>query len=351
MIINGLNYSQNELTSLIAEKLSFPQLPEWEYELYTFIKEWLSPSDFIEAQTSGSTGAPQIIRLPKTTMQQSAGRTIEYFGLKAGNRILLSLPCRFIAGKMMVVRAIIGQMDLITVDPSTDFELLMNDTFDFGSMVSNQVFKLLECHSGREKLENIHNLLIGGSAIPANLEVQISQLSSRVVSTYGMTETASHIAIRELSGEKRSDIYHCLPGISVSTGENDCLQIHIPEWTASLQTKDIAEIISPSSFRILGRVDDVIISGGIKYWPDRIEKKLESVIPGRFVISSVSDEMLGEKLVLVIEGEYIDTELIQQKSEELLPSFERPKAICFLDKFPETPNGKLKRNEIKAAIK
>lgn len=349
--INGLNYSDNELTLLIAERLSQPQLPEWERELYTFLKEWFSPSDFIEAQTSGSTGTPQIIRLPKTTMQQSARRTIEYFRLQAGNRILLSLPCRFIAGKMMVVRAIIGQMDLITVDPSTDFELLRNNTFDFGAMVSNQVFKLLESVSGKEMLENIRNLLIGGSAIPANLEAQISQLKSRVVSTYGMTETASHIAIRELSGEKRSDIYYCLPGISVSIGENDCLQIHVAEWNEPLQTNDIAEILSPASFRILGRADDVIISGGIKYRPEMIEKKLKSAIPGRFVISSIPDEMLGEKVVLVIEGEPADIEINQQKLAKLLSPFERPKAIYFIDKFPETQNGKLKRNEIKGTIK
>ena len=348
MRINGQDYSGHELNLLIAEKLSISQLPEWERELYTFLKEWYSPSDFIEVKTSGSTGTPQTIRLPKTTMQQSACRTIEYFGLQTGNRILLSLPCRFIAGKMMVVRAIIGQMDLITVDPSTDFELLRNNTFDFGSMVSNQVFKLLESSSGKEKLENISNLLIGGSSIPANLEAQISQLGSRVVSTYGMTETASHIAIRELSVENRSDIYHCLPGISVSTGENDCLQIHVAERIEPLQTKDIAEIISPTGFRILGRVDDVIISGGIKYWPEKIEKKLESAMPGRFVISSVPDEKLGEKLVLVIEGgEPADIETIQQKSAELLPHFERPKAIYFMAKFPETQNGKLKRNKIK----
>ncbi len=351
MRINGQDYSDHELNLLIAEKLSLPQLPEWERELYTFLKEWVSPSDFIEARTSGSTGTPQTIRLPKTTMLQSARRTIEYFGLQAGNRILLSLPCRFIAGKMMVVRAIIGQMNLITVDPSTDFELLRNNTFDFGSMVSNQVFKLLESSSGKEKLENISNLLIGGSSIPANLEVQISQLKSRVVSTYGMTETASHIAIRELSGENRSDIYHCLPGISVSTGENDCLQIHVAERIEPLQTKDIAELLSSTSFRILGRVDDVIISGGIKYWPEKIEKKLESAIPERFVISSVPDEKLGEKLVLVIEGEPVDIEIIQQKSAELLPPFERPKAIYFMAKFPETQNGKLKRNKIKEIIK
>lgn len=351
MKINGQDYTTDELTMLIAERLSLPQLPEWERELYTFLKEWFTPSDFIEAQTSGSTGKPQNIRLPKTTMKRSASRTIEFFGLQAGNRILLSLPCRFIAGKMMVLRAIIGRMDLRTVHPSSDFDLLTDENFDFGAMVPNQVFKLLESPSGKARLENIRNLLIGGSAIPANLEAQISQLKSRVVSTYGMTETASHIAIRELSGEKRSDVYHCLSGISVTAGENECLQIHIAESKEPLQTKDIAEILSSTSFRILGRVDDVIISGGIKYWPEKIEKTLQSAIHGRFVISSLPDEKLGEKLVLVIEGEPTDSEIILQKSAEILAPFERPKAIYFICKFPETPNGKLKRNDIKETIK
>lgn len=349
--LNGQYYSEDELTSLISEKLSLPHLQEWERELFSFLQVWFSPSDFIEAQTSGSTGEPQTILLPKTTMQQSARRTIEFFGLQAGNRILLSLPCRFIAGKMMVVRAIIGQMDLITVDPSTDFDLLINETFDFGAMVPNQVFKLLESPTGKEKIENIRNLLIGGSSVPANLELQISQLTNRVVSTYGMTETASHIAIRELSGGKRSDIYHCLQGISITTGPNDCLQIRDYEFTDPLQTKDIAEILSPTSFRILGRIDDVIISGGIKYWPEKIEKALLSAIQGRFVISSLPDEKLGEKLVLVIEGESTDIEVINGKLAEILPSFERPRAIYFLGKFPETPNWKLKRHEIAMTIK
>lgn len=349
--INGQDYSTDGLSLLIAERLSVPQLSEWELELYTFLKEWFSPSDFIEAKTSGSTGKPHIISLPKTTMQLSASRTIAFFGLQPGNRILLSLPCRFIAGKMMVVRAIIGQMELITVDPSTDFDILINNTFDFGAMVTNQVFKLLECPSGKARLENIRNLLIGGSAIPASLEAQISQLKSRIVSTYGMTETASHIAIRELSGENQSDVYHCLSGISVTAGENDCLQIHVIESKEPFRTNDIAEILSPSSFRILGRVDDVIISGGIKYWPETIEKKLEPAIHGRFIISSLPDEKLGEKLVLVIEGEPTDIELIQHKSTELLSPYERPKAVYFMDNFPETRNGKLKRNQIKENIK
>ncbi|MDP2115381.1 MAG: AMP-binding protein [Bacteroidota bacterium] len=350
IILNGVKLSPSEISRLHFEKSAEPSAPEWEKELFLFLNEWFSDSDFILAQTSGSTGEPKPIELPKSVMIKSAERTIEYFGLQKGDRLLLSLPCQYIAGKMMVVRAIVGQMDLFTGDPSGDFDILKNEIFDFGAMVPNQVFKMLEKTSGKKKLENIRNLLIGSSSIPESLETKISLLKSRVVLTYGMTETASHIAIRELSGENRSDIYNCLPGISVNTSKNDCLQIHVPELAGPLQTKDIAEIISSTSFRILGRVDDVIISGGMKHFPETIEKKLETAISGRFVISSLPDEKLNERLVLVIEGKQTDIESINQTLKKLLPPFERPKAILFLEKFPETTTGKLKRNGIKRLI-
>ena len=350
IILNGKIISSQEISVLASEITANPSAPEWEKELYLFLNEWFSNSGFILAQTSGSTGEPKQIELLKSVMIKSAERTIEYFKLQKGNRLILSLPCQYIAGKMMAVRAIVGQMDLVTVEPSDDLEILMNETFEFGAMVPNQVFKILESPSGKKKLENIRNLLIGGSSIPPTLETQISRLKSRVVSTYGMTETASHIAIREISGEKRSDTYNCLPGISITTDENDCLQIHVPELYEPLQTNDITEILSPTTFRILGRADDAINSGGIKFFPETIEKKLATVIEGRFVISSLPDEKLGERLVLTIEGKQTDIEPINQTLKKLLPPFERPKAIFFLAKFPETSTGKLKRNEIKGLI-
>lgn len=347
--INGKDYTRKQLLLLINQKLSLSALTEWERELYLFLQEWTNSEDNIGAQTSGSTGAPQMIRLSKTMMEQSALRTIEYFHLKKGDRLLLSLPCRYIAGKMMVIRAMVGQMDLVTADPSLESDFLESNTFDLGAMVPNQVVKLLENPHGKEMIENIRNLLIGGSSIQPSLETQVSGLNNHVVSTYGMTETASHIAIRTLSGPQRSDIYQCLPGITVSLGENDCLQIQLP-GQQTFQTKDIAQVFSPVSFRILGRLDDVIISGGIKYWPEAIEKKLQQAIPGRFVISSLPDKKLGDKLILVLEGASSDNTDIRQKITQLLPPFERPKEICHLESFPETENGKLKRKEIKRRV-
>jgi len=347
IILNSQQISAEEILRLTPEITANPSVPDWEKELYSFLNEWFSESDFILAQTSGSTGEPKPIELSKSLMQRSAERTIEYFGLKKGDRILLNLSCRYIAGKMMVIRAIIGQMNLITVDPASDFAFLKDEMFDFGAMVLNQVFKLLEQPSGKEKLQNIRNLLVGGSAISEAMKTQITQLSNHVVSTYGMTETSSHIAICELSGDLKSDFYQCLSDISVSLNETGCLQIHLPELNEPMRTNDLAELQSDTSFRILGRADSMIISGGIKYSPETIEKKLESIITGRFVISSVSDKKLGEKLVLVIEGKPFETDILKQKLNGLLTPFECPKSILFLEKLPETLSGKVRRGEVK----
>lgn len=334
----------------VKERLGIPTLSDWERELFSFLDEWFSKSAFILAQTSGSTGEPKTIELPKTIMRKSAERTIGYFGLQPNNRLLLSLPCRFIAGKMMAVRAIIGQMNLVTVDPATDFSFLEDDLFDFGALVPNQVFKILQQPAGQQKLRNIKNLLIGGSGISFELEQQISSVNSRIVSTYGMTETASHIAIRELSGKLKSEFYHCLPGITVSLRENSCLQIHLPEFSEPLETNDLAELQSQKTFKIIGRVDSVIISGGIKYSPEAIEKKLGKLIGQPFVISAIPDEKLGEKIVLVLEGVARETTSLEEEMQSVLSAYERPRTIFFLEQLPLTPSGKIRRTDLKQMI-
>jgi O-succinylbenzoic acid--CoA ligase len=346
IILNGKKIDSREISELIKGEI----LADWERELYMFMNDWFSDTGFILAQTSGSTGEPKAIELPKSIMRKSAERTIEYFNLQRTDNLLLSLPCRYIAGKMMVVRAIVGQMNLVTVDPSTDFRFLENEVFDFGALVPNQVIKILEQQSGQQKLQNIKNLLIGGSAIPTELSKQVAPLKNRVVSTYGMTETASHIAIRELSGPVKSEFYHCLAEITVSLQENGCLQIHLSDFHEPLKTNDLAELQSDTSFRILGRADSVIISGGAKYSPESIEKKLEKLIQQPFAISSVADEKLGERIVLVIEGDCLGTEDLEEKMRSVLPTFERPKAIIFVQKFPLTESSKIRRKELKQMI-
>lgn len=350
IILNGQLITADQVKSVLEKNQTNCPTAGWETELLQFLDEWFSESEFVNAQTSGSTGEPKPIELPKSVMTKSAERTIEYFDLKPADRLLLNLPCRYIAGKMMVVRAIVGEMNLIVTDPSTDFDFLESESFDFGAMVPAQVYKILDQPGGYKKLENIRNLLIGGSSISAELEEKVGRAVSRVVSTYGMTETASHVAIRELSGDRKSDTYSCLPGITVDSDEKGCLQIYLPEFDQPLQTTDLAVIESPAEFRILGRFDSVIISGGIKYMPEVLEKKLTTILSQRFVVSSLPDEKLGESLVLVIEGKPFDTSRLLNLIGQILPPFERPRQVFFMNQFPETASGKIKRAEIKQLI-
>jgi len=338
------HFTPDEVAEKAREKLQ-QKLTDWEHEFYSFVLEWLDDTDFVEVKTSGSTGNPKNIRLPKRVMQKSAERTIQYFGLKEGDRLLLSLSCRYIAGKMMVVRALTGKMSLTVVDPSTGYCFPDREKYDLGAMVPLQLTNLLNAENGNRRVENIRHLLVGGSAVPAQLEQKIRMLKNDVVSTYGMTETASHIAVRKLSGDDFSENYCCLPGISIRKNEDDCLEIFAEGQDKWLHTTDLVEIISPSEFKIIGRADHAIICGGLKFHPEQIEKKLEKFIQEPFMISSEPDEKLGQKLVLVIEGSGSDDLMnkLQKKIKECLPKYGQPRKIVFVDRLPRNGNGKLIR--------
>ena len=322
----------------------------WENEWLDFLAEWYNGEDFIEVQTSGSTGTPKTIRLKKEFVAASAQRTIHFFGLKEDDRILHCLPSKYIAGKLMTVRALVGKLNLHVVDPATDFSLLKNDHFKFAAMTPNQVAKLINPKPETRNLElgpwNLEFLLIGGSAIPRSLEEQLQHISTTCYSSYAMTETATHIALRKINGEGADGFYHCLDGIEVQLSADGCLRILMPALESPfLQTTDLAELKDHKTFRILGRADHVIISGGIKFSPEQLEKKLEPYILQPFMVSSQPHDTLGQQLVLVVEGT-ADPEIISDLKaicQQHLDKYEQPRQILFLPKLPRTPNGKFIR--------
>ena len=329
----------------IKELLQQKPNSEWEQSWLEFLAEWYNPNDYIEVQTSGSTGAPKIITLKKDFVAASALRTIRFFDLQEGDRVLHCLPSRYIAGKLMTVRALIGKLDLQLVDPASDFTNLPEDKpIKFTAMVINQVTKYLAL-----PVQNIENLLIGGSAIPTPLEGQLQQISTHCYSSYAMTETATHIALRKLNGSDKNASYHCLDDISVELDERDCICILMPGLdNGAIQTNDLGELIDRYHFKVLGRVDNVIISGGIKFLPEQIEEKLANEMPLPYAIGSVPDEHLGEKIILVVEGETdktIKTSIITL-CKKILSKYEQPKDIRFSKKLPRTENGKISRAKL-----
>lgn len=315
--------------------------------LYFFLKDWFSDEDFILVSTSGSTGKPKEIQLKKEFMINSALATGSYFNSKEYTRALCCLPIDFIAGKMMLVRALTLGWKLDIIEPSSNPLEFVDKEYDFSAMVPLQLSNSLD------KIHLLRKLLVGGGAVLPQLQKLLDNISTEVYATYGMTETITHIAVKKLNHfEKTSTVeksyYKTLSNVIIHQDERNCLVIEAPKVSnEKIITNDVVEIISESEFEWKGRYDNVINSGGVKLHPEVIEQKLSSSLRQRFFVAGIPDDCLGEKLVLIIEGKErpsIANELKNLKS--LLSKFEVPKEIFFVDSFIETETGKIQRKKI-----
>ena len=258
-----------------------------------FLEEWNNPSPYVRVQTSGSTGAPKPMLVEKARMLASARRTNDFLGLKPGDTALLCMSLDYIAGKMMVVRALERGLKLMIVEPSghplvDNYSLFtIHYSLSFAAMVPLQVYNSLQVPEEKERLQQIRHLIIGGGAIDDALASELKTFPNAVWSTYGMTETLSHIALRRLSGPKASDWYTPFPSVTLSLSDEGTLIINAPEVCSEpLVTNDIAELSSlhSQSFRILGRRDNIICSGGLKIQAEQLERQLRPYLSSPFLI-------------------------------------------------------------------
>ncbi len=350
--LNGNNYTGNMLLSLCYKILSSPTTPRWEIELFTFIQEWLDDKEYIEQETSGTTGEKKIIRLQKDVMLHSAAVTCKFFRLNDTHTALLCLPVRYIAGKMMVVRAIYSGMNMVVHSPEGNPVEGLEQEIEFSAMVPLQLMKAMKQPQG---LKFVRNLIVGGSEIPGELEKKLQTVSeTNIYATFSMTETSSHIALRKINGKDATDYFELLDDFEITTDERNCLAIHAPFIRDELIiTNDLVEMKDKKHFKWLGRYDNMINSGGIKISPESIEKKLEGILNSRFVISSLPDEKFGEQVVLVVEGkkpEEKETEKINSELKNKITGYSLPKKVLYLNKFPLTETFKINRREIKSLL-
>jgi len=306
---------------------------DFEKPVGDFLLDWFDSKDYIEMQTSGTTGDPKIIKISKQAMVNSAIATGDFFDLKPGDKALQCLPVKYVAGKMMLVRAMLLGLDLDFVAPSSH-PLWNNETeYDFVAMVP------LQAQNSVSELKKVKKLIIGGAAVNKTLEKKLLKLPTMVYETYGMTETITHIAARKL-GEIAFTV---LPDVTVTFDDRNCLVIHAPRISEDvIVTNDIVELLDENRFVFLGRMDNVINSGGIKLLPEQIERKLTLKMQNRFFIAAKPDAELGEKVILVIEGEKheLDATLYED-----LDKYEKPKEVIFIPKFKDTVTGKILRKE------
>ncbi len=340
--LNGLVYNQKNVENLHIE--SEPE-NSWRNAIYFFLKKWFDNSDSILILTSGSTGEPKNIPMAKSTMRNSARMTNAYFNLDANKTAFLCLPAIYIAGKMMLVRALVGGFNLITVEPSANPFETINYPIDFTAITPYQLANSITSL----QTSSVSNIIVGGSPVQATLQKAAETIPATLFETYGMTETSSHIALRQINGANKSDCFTALNGISLRLDERKCLVINAPFLVdQEIVTNDVVELINEKTFRWLGRADSVINSGGVKIHPEQVEKKLEGIISTPYFIASLPDQLLDNKVVLVIETE---TFTLQQKEslmaeiEKNLHKYEIPKQILFCSNFIYSQNNKLLRAE------
>lgn len=331
--LNGYAFSSEEELFTYAKKTS--------ESVCLFLEQWLSSEEFIAVKTSGSTGKPKSILLKKEFMVNSAKATGAFFNLKEGTSALLCLSVDYIAGKMMLVRSLTLGWRIDIVKPISNPLDSIEKEYDFSAMVPLQL---------QNSLTNIHKvkkLIVGGGVVSKALQKQIEKVKTKIYATYGMTETITHIAVKKLnnfsvtSNKLERLFYETLPNITIYKDQRNCLLIKAPKISEEfIISNDVIELISDTKFQWLGRSDNVINSGGVKLHPETIEEKLAIMITQRFFVAGVKDVVLGEKLILIIEGGEKKYDLSKIKN---LTKYEKPKEVYFIPKFIETKTKKIQR--------
>lgn len=342
--INGKLYSENNLHELLSDVETDDR--EWLTGIQDFLKAWFSQNEYIEANTSGSTGEPKSILLKKSAMVHSAGLTCSFFDLGEKTNALLCLPAHYIAGKMMLVRAMVAGFNLLVTKPvSTPFDDI-KASIDFTAVTPMQLANSFQTIA----MSKVRKIIVGGGQLSAKLEEQCAMLSPEIYETYGMTETCSHVALRKVNGKDKSGLFTLLPGISIRLDSRSCLAISAPYVSEEeIITNDLVEIANENQFKWLGRFDNVINTGGVKVFPESVEKKINHLFEERYFVASLPDEKTGERVILVLENEDPNLDRLQDLKKNLasvLSKFEMPKEIYCLPEFIETESGKVRRKQI-----
>lgn len=329
--------------------------PDWYRKVFQFIELYLEPSaGLILQRSSGTTGDPKEFELDRRVMEASAQKTLSFFSLKPGDRVLLCLPVDYIAGKMMVVRALVGRLDLVLVEPSSRPLKDVDGDFSFVPMVPLQV---LESLKAGDKLDPCGTLLIGGGELSDAGRKQVKSLIRPVVfESFGMSETYTHFALRRMNGSHAEESFSLLEGTLINTDNRGCLVVELPGVTKqAVQTNDLVKISEDRThFRWLGRFDNVINTGGIKVIPEILEQRITSLLKSTCLVLHQEDEKLGQKLVLMVEwegeGEGEDAPLVvwMELLRQNLAPHEIPKHFVIIEKIPRSASFKPDR---RAAIK
>lgn len=353
VLLEGRSYSLKSLRDYCMEQAGDPGLADWRKELYAFIALFLDPEEAAITQlSSGTTGDPKSHILDRKAMLNSARRTLDFFGFGAEEKALLCLPVHYIAGKMMVVRALLGGMDLLLREPSSRPILDLEENIGFTAMVPLQIEESI-VHG--DPLEKITSLLIGGGELhPATRDRLASMHLPGVFETFGMTETYTHFALRRINGPSPDSAFRVLEGVHISTDPRGCLEVEVPGVTsARVLTNDLVEIHDQGrGFSWQGRFDNLINSGGIKIIPELLEEEVRDCLGYECLVLPEADRKLGNRLVLLVEfkGGEPPLDHWMEQLRNRLSAYEVPRRIVYVETLPRNPSMKPDRTSAREML-
>ncbi len=338
------------LEDLLAGKFQLSHHSLYELKVISLIEHWVKGKESFLISTSGSTGKPKPIQLHRNDLIDSAERTIDFFRLDENDTGLICLDINQIAGMMMLIRALVAEMDVIIQEPNSNpFSQIENEYYPtFTALVPMQLDECLaEYEKAPEKFRNLRAVIVGGAPVSHGLALNCQKCSFPIYQTFGMTETISHIAVKLINGVNPTDIYHLLPGWNIKTDNDSRLMVNSSTNSKWIHTNDIVKLVNDRSFQWLGRSDNVINSGGVKIHPEVLESEIqktlhENSIDRRFFVAGMSDDKLGERMILVLEGPEIEQKMLNIFKKSL-PRYTAPKEILWCDQFLETDSGKIRR--------
>lgn len=326
---------------------------EYFHSCENFLDQWQNDSPKVEVKTSGSTGTPKLIGVEKKFMAASAKKTCDFLGLKVGDSAVVCLPTDYISGKMMLVRGIVRGLEMLTAVPSLKPLETLDQEIDFVAMTP------LQAENSLAKLPLVRKIILGGAGVSSTLKEKIYNelgplAKSEIYETYGMSETLSHIALRQIF-PKEQKYFQAMAGVLLSRDGRGCLVISAPDiGVENLVTNDLVEFQNPNEFQVVGRFDNIINSGGGKVLPETLEEILRPFLKTDFAMTGKRDDSLGEKLVLVVAGDFSSTEKkLMEERLKMVPwekGWHRPKEIIFLEKIPRTETNKIARAQLKNLI-
>jgi O-succinylbenzoic acid--CoA ligase len=292
--------------------------------------------------TSGTTGAPKEIFLSSHALVASARASNAFVGAKLGDTWSLLLPLTHVAAVNVFVRAFeLGTIPVDLRNHSGEYPRV-----NFTAIVPTQLFRAL---NGDEQLlkhlQGAQKVLVGGAALSSAIRNQATAAGINVVTTYGMSETSGGCVY---NGEILEGAEVEVRGGSIFI-RGSVLALNLELSDGWFETNDLGEFVD-EKLVVIGRSDDVIISGGENLSLNSVENILNQSFPNtQFAAFSVEDPQWGQTLHIAVVGE-ADSGSISSVLEEKVGAFAKPKGIHSLKSLPLLGIGKVDRKRLAQEI-